>query len=82
MVYGGGAGSAALATQLQTIFTPLTAISFMVLVLFYTPCAATIATVRKETNSFKWPVFVALYTFAIGWLAAVIVYQVGSLLGF
>ncbi|MGO1468863.1 MAG: ferrous iron transport protein B [Tissierella sp.] len=82
MVYSGGEGAADLATQLQGIFTPLTAVSFMVLVLFYTPCAATIATVKKETNSYKWPIFISLYTFAIGWIAAVLVYQVGTLLGF
>lgn len=81
MVYAGGSMSD-LAVQLQTIFTPLTAVSFMVLVLFYTPCAATIATIKKETNSYRWPIFVAIYTFALGWLAAVLVYQVGSLLGF
>lgn len=82
MVYAGGSGGADLATQLQGVFTPLTAVSFMVMVLFYTPCAATIATVKKETNSYKWPIFIALYTFAIGWLSAVLVYQVGTLLGF
>ncbi len=47
--------------------------------LLYTPCAATLAIVAKETKSARWPVFMALYTFAIGWLVAVIVYQVGSL---
>lgn len=81
MVYAGGSLSD-LPLQLQSIFTPLTAVSFMVMVLFYTPCAATIATVKKETNSYKWPIFTALYTFAIGWLAAVLVFQIGTLLGF
>jgi ferrous iron transport protein B len=60
-------------------FTPLTALSYMTMVLLYTPCAATLAIVAKETKSARWPVFMALYTFAIGWLVAVIVYQVGSL---
>lgn len=63
-------------------FTPLTALAYMVMVLLYTPCAATLGIVAKETKSVKWPLFMAIYTFAIGWLAAVLVFQVGSLLGF
>lgn len=83
MVYAGGSSdTGALAIQLQSVFTPLTAVSFMVMVLFYTPCAAAIATVKKETNSYKWAIFMAVYTFIIGWVSAVLVYQVGTLLGF
>ena len=68
------------AVQLQ--FTPLTALSYMVMTLLYTPCVATLSIVGKETNSLKWPVFMALYTFAISWVAAVAVFRIGSLLGF
>lgn len=83
MVYAAGSSDpGALAVQIQNVFTPLTALSFMVMVLFYTPCAAAIATVKKETNSYKWAIFMAIYTFVIGWVAAVLVYQVGTLLGF
>lgn len=63
-------------------FTPLTAMAYMVMVLLYTPCAATLGIIGKETKSVRWPVIMAIYTFAIGWLAAVLVFQVGSLLGF
>ncbi len=68
------------AVKLQ--FTSLTALSYMVMTLLYTPCIATLSVVGKETNSLKWPLFMALYTFALGWLAAVVIFQVGSLLGF
>lgn len=68
------------AVKLQ--FTSLTALSYMVMTLLYTPCVATLSVVGKETNSLKWPLFMALYTFALGWLAAVVIFQVGSLLGF
>ena len=68
------------AVKLQ--FTSLTALSYMVMTLLYTPCIATLSVVGKETNSLKWPLFMALYTFALGWLAAVAIFQVGSLLGF
>lgn len=82
MVYAGVSEGSELIYAIRDVFTPLTAISFMVMVLFYTPCAAVIATVKKETNSYKWAIFMALYTFFIGWIGAVLVYQVGSLLGF
>ncbi len=71
-----------LVNALQLHFTPLTALSYMVMTLLYTPCIATLGIVGKETNSRKWPLFMALYTFIIGWLAAVIIYNVGRLLGF
>ena len=82
MVYAGVSEGTELVTAIQGVFTPLSAISFMVMVLLYTPCAATIATVKKETNSYKWAAFMAIYTFVIAWGVAVLVYQVGSLLGF
>lgn len=82
MVYAGVSEGTELVAALQQVFTPLTAMSFMIMVLFYTPCAATLATVKKEMNSTKWAVFMALYTFFIGWISAVLVYQIGTLLGF
>lgn len=82
LVYAGVSEGPMLVSAIQQTFTPLTSISFMVMVLLYTPCAATIATIKQETNSHKWAIFAALYTFAIGWVMSVLVYQIGSLLGF
>lgn len=82
MVYAGVSEGSQLVTALQGVFTPLTAVSFMVMTLFYTPCAAVIATVKKETNSTKWAIFMTVYPFVLGWVASVIIYQVGTLLGF
>ena len=82
MVYAGVEEGAELVSTIQSAFTPLTAVSFMVMVLLYTPCAATIATIRKETNSGKWALFAASYTFLVAWIMAVLVFQIGSLLGF
>ena len=82
MVYAGVSEGTELVTAIQGVFTPLTALSFMVMTLLYTPCTAVIATVKRETNSYKWAAFVAIYPFILGWVAAVIVYQVGTLLGF
>ena len=82
MVYAGVSEGTELISAIQSTFTPLTAVSFMIMTLLYTPCAAVIATVKKETNSYKWAAFMALYTFFIAWIFSVIVYQIGSLLGF
>lgn len=61
------------------IFTPLTGISFLLFVLFYLPCVAVIATVGRESGSWKWSAFVLFYTTAIAWTASFVVYQLGSL---
>lgn len=82
MVYAGVEEGTKLITAIQGSFTPLSAVSFMVMTLFYTPCAAAIATIKKETNSTKWTLFAVGYTFALGWITAVLIYQIGSLLGF
>ena len=81
MVYAGVEEGAKLVAAVQGAFTPLSAFAFMIMTLLYTPCAAVIGTVRKETNSRKWALFTAVYTFAVGWIAAVLIYQVGRLFG-
>ncbi|MFH1427874.1 MAG: ferrous iron transport protein B [Patescibacteria group bacterium] len=67
---------------LQNDFTPLSAYAFMVFVLLYIPCMAVLAVVKRETNSWKWPLFMVGYTTAIAWMMAFIVYQGGRLIGF
>ena len=44
-------------------------------------CMSTVAAIRRETGGWRWPAFVIAYTYAIGYVAAVVVYQVGGLLG-
>lgn len=82
MVYAGVSEGTELVTAIQNVFTPLSALSFMTMVLLYTPCAAVIATVKKETNSYMWAAFMVFYTFAIGWVGSVLVFQIGTLLGY
>jgi ferrous iron transport protein B len=67
--------------SLQEDFTPLSAYAFMVFVLLYVPCMAVLAVVKRETNSWKWPIFMVFYTTGIAWLMAFLVYQGGLLLG-
>ncbi|WP_315116471.1 ferrous iron transport protein B [uncultured Clostridium sp.] len=82
MVYAGVEEGAKLTTAIQGAFTPLTATAFMVMSLLYTPCGAALGAVKRETNSTKWTLFTALYTFAVGYIAAVLIFQIGRALGF
>lgn len=82
MVYAGVSEGSRLVSALQGAFTPLSAVSFLVMTLLYTPCAAVIGTVKKETGSNKWAAFMVVYPFVVGWVVAVLIYQIGSLLGF
>lgn len=63
-------------------FTQLSAYAFMVFSLLYTPCVAVIGVIKRETNSWKWTAFSLCYQFAVAWIVAMLVFQVGSLLGF
>jgi ferrous iron transport protein B len=80
-----GAGGAeddttALESALTQIFSPLAAVAFTVFVLLYTPCMATVAAMNHEFGR-RFTMYQVAYTFVIAWIAAVIVYQTGSLLG-
>lgn len=82
MVYAGVDEGDALISAIQGVFTPLTALSFMVMSLLYTPCVAALGAVKRETNSWKWTIFTAVYTFIVALIIATIVYQVGFALGY
>jgi ferrous iron transport protein B len=64
------------------IYTPLRAVTLMVFYVLALQCASTVAVVRRETNSWKWPLFQWLYMGALAWLLAFLTYQGGRLLGF
>lgn len=66
---------------LSGAFTPLQALSFMVFILLYIPCLATVAVIRKETNSLRWTLFTIGYALVIAYLISLIIYQGGKLLG-
>ena len=59
--------------------TPLTAFSYLIFVLLYFPCLATIAAIKGESGSWKWAAFAAGYTTCLAWIVSAAVYQVGSL---
>lgn len=62
------------------IFSPLVALSFMFFVSLYTPCIATITSIRKTTKSNKWSFFVIVYTTLLAWLVSFAIYNIGSLI--
>ena len=71
-----------LGTGMATTFSTLSAFAFMVFSQLYTPCVTALGTIKKETNSWKWMGFSAVYMFAIAWVVSLIVYQGGKLMGF
>ncbi len=71
-----------LGTGMGAAFTPLSAFAFMIFSQLYTPCITALGTIKKEAGGFKWMVFAAVYMFALAWVVSLLVYQIGSLLGF
>ena len=63
------------------LYTPLLAIALMVFYVFALQCASTVAVVRRETNSWKWPLFQWLYMGVLAWVLAFVTYQGGHWLG-
>ena len=60
-------------------FTPLVAMCFMIFVLIYVPCLATIVAIVKESGSWRYGLFTLVYDTAVAWIISFVVYQVGTL---
>ena len=74
-------GMTAFYTALENIgFGPLNAFCLMVFCLLYIPCAASLATIRKESGSWAWMGFTAVFQLAVAWLVTFIVYRIGLLI--
>jgi ferrous iron transport protein B len=93
IVYNAGGGdddTSSLAKVMQTerrpdgraVYTPLTGITLMVFYVFAMQCVSTVAVVRRETNSWKWPIFQTVYMTSLAWILAFVTYQLGTRLGF
>lgn len=86
---GNVVGEAALAGNVsgfvQTLqavgFSSLSAYAFMAFALLYTPCIAAVATIKKETNSWKWTGFSVVYQLVVAWVVALLIFQIGSIFG-
>lgn len=61
-------------------FTPAVALSFMIFILLYCPCMATVTAIVKETGSWRWGAFSVIYNTAVAWVIAFIVYRIALLI--
>ena len=66
----------------QAAFTTMSALAFMVFSQLYTPCMTALGTIKKEAGGWKWFFVSAIGNFVLAWIVSLIVYQVGTLLGF
>ncbi len=64
------------------VWTPLTALTLMVFFVLAMQCMSTVAVVRRETNSWRWPIFMVVYMTGLAYFAALLTYQGGKALGF
>ena len=59
--------------------TPLTAYAYLLFILLYFPCLATIVAIKHETSSWRWAIFAACYTTVVAWVVSALVVQLGNL---
>jgi ferrous iron transport protein B len=59
--------------------TPLAAYCYLLFVLIYFPCVATIVAIKNETGSWRWALIAAIYTSVLAWVVSAVVYQIGRL---
>ena len=75
------AGMGELSAQLTSMgFGEVNAYALMIFCLMYSPCIAAVATIKRETGSWRWTLGMVLFQLLVAWAAAVLVFQVGSLL--
>jgi ferrous iron transport protein B len=81
VLYGNNA-TLGLAEQVAQTLTPAAALAFLVVQMTFIPCAATMAAIKQETGSWKWPAFSVGLLLVISFGAAVIVYQLARVMGY
>ena len=72
-------GAENLTPVLKTLFTPLSAASFLAFTLLYTPCAAAVATIRREYGSALKTILIVIAQCSVAWIVAFLVYSIGGL---
>ena len=65
----------------EPVYTPLVAFTMMIFILLYFPCIAAVTAIGRESGSWRWAVFTAVYTTGLAWVVSFIVYRVGLLIG-
>ena len=79
-LYGVEGGGEDLQNALMGSFTPVSAYAYMAFVLIYVPCLATIATIKAETGSWRWPLLAIAYMMGLAYLVALVITLVGNAL--
>jgi ferrous iron transport protein B len=83
VIYAQGGDAAAqsesLKAALSSNMSPLVAFAFMVFVLLYAPCLATIAVIRREAGSWKWAGFSVVFSMSLAWMLAFTIITVGGI---
>lgn len=64
----------------EKVFSVPASLAFLVFILLYFPCVGVVATIKNESESWKWAAFVVVYTTGLAWVMAFLVYNVGNLL--
>jgi ferrous iron transport protein B len=76
-----GVSAEGLSEVLPSLITPLGAFSFLVFILLYIPCLATVAMIKKESGSWRFTILHSISVIIIAWLSAFAVFQIGSFFG-
>ncbi len=66
----------------SAVYSPLVGLSLMIFFALACQCMSTLAVVKRETKSWKWPSFLFVYMTTLAWTMSFLVYQGGRLLGF
>ncbi len=64
----------------RPVIDPPVALGYMVFMLLYVPCVATLATMKRESGSWKWPAFSAFFSISLAWIAAFLIRQISLLI--
>jgi ferrous iron transport protein B len=81
VILGTGKGDVDLSTQLKQIMVPAAAVAFIAVQMLFIPCVASVAAIRRETQSWRWTGFTIGYMLAISLAVGTIIYQVARLMG-
>ena len=65
----------------RPLYSTATGLALLAFFVLACQCMSTLAAIRRETKSWRWPAFVLAYTYALGYAAAVITYQLSRMLG-
>jgi ferrous iron transport protein B len=77
-----GNTSTLLIDHLRSAMSPLTGVTILIFYVYAMQCLSTLAVVRRELNTWKWPLFMLIYQTGVAYGAALIVFRLGKLLGF